>query len=428
MKPHHVPVRNLLPQIRRRFVNVAADPFTGRRIYLENAGGTLKLKSIFPVIRTLTALPDNSGRNNPTSRMLDAALAAGRGAVAALLGARSGQIIAEQSVTSMMFRLLRTLAQNVKGGNLVTTNLDHASIYDASHAMARAHGLQCRVAPLDPRTGVVPVSAVTNLIDRHTIALTVIHSSNILGTRNPVAEIVRAARVIKPGLFIVLDGAQHASHGLIDVEAYGADAYVMVPYKTYSKLGISFAHVSDRLAALPHDQLAGKPPAVWDLGTREIAAYACMSQVVEYLHWLAEADGQRPAGPRDSVIKGVAVVERLETELMRAFLHGVSGAVGLLGLPGVAVLGQTDRLEEREAIFAFTVRDRATAELVDEFARRGICLHHRVSDAYSRHTLAALGVQECVRVSACHYNTVGEVRRFLSVLATILRQRRKTHA
>jgi len=407
----------LLRQVRARFANVSSDPFTGQRIYLENAGGSLKLKSIFPVIETLTALPDNGGRNNPASQALDAAMADGRAAIATFVGAKSGQIIAEQSTTSMLFRLLRTIARSGKGNNIVTTNLDHASTFDAAHTIAKQYGWECRVAALDPQTGVVPVEAVAEKIDRQTVLLSVIHSSNIVGSVNPVREIVQAARRINPNVFIIIDGAQHASHGLVDVAAYGADAYVFVAYKTFAKLGISFAHLSDRLAALPHDQLRGKPPTVWDLGTREVSAYACMRPVVDYLQWLAQTDGQKVAGARAGVVKGMGVVERLELELMRAFLHGTGGLPGLLKMKGITVYGQTSKLDQREAIFAFNLRDHPTAALVEHFRKHNIILHNRVSDAYSKHTLAGLGIEECMRVSACHYNTPAEIGRFLEVLS-----------
>ena len=92
---------------------------------------------------------------------------------------------------------------------------------------------------------------------------------------------------------------------------------------------------------------------------------------------------------------------------------------GILGLDSVTVHGQTDRPLEREPIFALSIRGRKAADAVEEFARSGISLNTRVRDAYSGHTLEALGVDECIRVSACHYNTVPEVQQFLKILARL---------
>jgi len=54
---------------------------------------------------------------------------------------------------------------------------------------------------------------------------------------------------------------------------------------------------------------------------------------------------------------------------------------------------------------------------VRKFAARGIRVHARISDAYSGRILAALGIEDCLRVSLCHYNSPAEVKSFLAVLA-----------
>ena len=408
----------LIEEIRSRFVHVDADSL-GRRIYFENAGGTLKLQTVLETQATFTALPDNEGRRNAASEKVTAAIERGRADAALFLGATSKIIVADQSATAMLFRLVETVVRSRPRGNIVTSNLEHASAYDATHVVAARHGVEARIAPLDPVSGRVPVESVMNCVDRHTVCLTLIHASNVLGTRNDVAEVVRRARAASPDIFIILDGAQHASHGRIDVDEYGGDAYLFVPYKTYSKIGISFATLTNRLAVLPHDNLRGKPQDFWDLGTREVASYACMSCVVDYFRWLGrhftESDD-----PRAQVVAGMAGIERYELELLRAMLHGTGSARGLLHLDPVTVYGETEHLKEREAIIAFNVRGKKTADLVDYFERHGVRLSNRTRNVYSRHTLEALGIEECLRVSLAHYNTVGEIEVFLKLLAKTL--------
>ena len=65
-------------QIIGRFRNVTSDPISGERIYFENAGGTLKLNAIFPVLDLYTSLPDNAGRRNKSSQKTMEAIARGR--------------------------------------------------------------------------------------------------------------------------------------------------------------------------------------------------------------------------------------------------------------------------------------------------------------------------------------------------------------
>jgi selenocysteine lyase/cysteine desulfurase len=315
----------------------------------------------------------------------------------------------------MIFRILSAIAFNTRKGNIVTTNLDHASSYDAAHILAGRYNMETRVAGLDPKTGAVPVEAILKEIDQDTAALTVIHASNILGSKNDIAKIVGEARKINPDIYVVLDGAQHTAHGRIDVAEYGADAYVFVPYKTYSKAGISFAHISERLADLPHDKLVGKPENYWDLGTREEASYACMSKVVEYMQWLG-SHFTASQDARSRIVEGMLAIEGYELCLLKALLHGTSQQKGMLALDNVTVYGEKENLRNREAIVAFNIKGRTSEETVDYFEAHGVRLHNRISDAYSGHTLSAVGIEECIRVSLCHYNTLNEVNTFLALL------------
>ena len=63
----------------------------------------------------------------------------------------------------------------------------------------------------------------------------------------------------------------------------------------------------------------------------------------------------------------------------------------------------------------------AAGDIVRFLEARGVCVHTRTRDAYSRHTLEALDLSECVRVSLCHYNTCEEI----AVLLGLLRQVQK---
>lgn len=406
---------HLMKGIRARFENVESDPVSGPRIYFENAGGTLRLKSVMEVVRLFTGLPDNAGRRNKTSRLIAETIKQGRAAVRLLLGADEGRIISEQSGTGMIFRILGTIARSVKGGNIVTTNLEHPAVYDACHILARRHGLECRVAGLDPRSGSVPVDAVARLVDRDTVFVAVIHSSNILGTVNDVARMIQESRKIKADLFTVIDGCQYASHGVMDVTPYEADGYIFDSYKVYGKIGTNFAHVTDRLARLDRDNLQGKAPHDWDLGTREPAAFAAIGCVAEYLRWLGGHYAES-AEPRRRILAAMRAIEGHERGLAELLLNGGDGRQGLLTMPGVRVYGEARDLSRRQAIVAFNVAGASAADVVDYLEEEGVRVHNRTSDAYSRHTLEALGLAECVRVSLAHYNAGREVLFFLDAL------------
>ena len=105
-----------------------------------------------------------------------------------------------------------------------------------------------------------------------------------------------------------------------------------------------------------------------------------------------------------------------EAALLKALLRGTDRAKGMLQMDQVVVYPNKENLDTQEVIVSFNIKGRETVGLVDYFEQNGVRLHNRISDAYSRHTLSALGIEQCVRVSLCHYNTVEEVEIFLQLL------------
>ena len=96
----------LLSEIRSQFCHVDSDPAAGKRVHLESAGGSLKLRTAIRLAAEVAERPDNAGRDNAASRDLDAIMAAGRADVALFVGAREGQIISGESTTANIFRLV----------------------------------------------------------------------------------------------------------------------------------------------------------------------------------------------------------------------------------------------------------------------------------------------------------------------------------
>jgi cysteine desulfurase / selenocysteine lyase len=408
--------------VREQFLHADGDPFSGSRIYLESAGGSLTLKAIFQADQRIGSLPDNTGRDNPASREVGKAINQGREDIRTFLGARDGTILSEQSTTACAFRILEAAATGGRGANIVCSKLDHASFYDASEIVARRHQMERRVVPLEAATGALDPHAVAAQVDEGTVAVTIIHASNITGAKNDLAGIAARVRERAPKAIIIADGAQHAQHSVVDVTRSEVDAYVFSAYKIFSKAGFAFAWLSPRLAALPHVQLLGKPTTDWDLGTRDAAGFADFSCVVDYLCWLGHE--VRPdldlQDRRRLVTAAMESIEGHEAALSRRLLDGDGALPGLRRHARVTLHGIKHHREGREAVFAFSVVGVATGLLVKQFVQRKVIVHDRVSDAYSRHTLEALGVAEVVRVSLAHYNSTAEVDGFLHALRDIL--------
>jgi selenocysteine lyase/cysteine desulfurase len=407
-----------LNQIRERFAYVESDPVSGKRIYLENAGGSLTLKKVVKVVADQTGFPDNAGRNNRTSAEINKLISKGKEDVMTLLGARSGIVVMGESTTANAFKILSSIIGYVPGDNVVTTNLDHPAIFDSTRILGERFNKEWRVAELSPESAIVKPESILRYIDSKTIVLALIHSSNITGTRNNVENIIQKAKKIKSDLFVLVDGAQHAQHSLIDVEELGCDVYLISSYKTFSKIGASFMYLSDRAAYLPHDKLLGKPETCWELGTREQAGYAAWSVVIDYLCWLGSHFAESQLR-REQIVAAMEAIELHERALTHRILKGTEKLKGLSEMDGVTVYTAVDDLALREPIIMFNVKGMKSGEVVSYLGQKGIRVHNRISDAYSRHTLKALGVEECVRVSLAHYNTPEEVDTFLRTLAPV---------
>ena len=402
-----------LDEIRARLMHVESDPFMGPRIFFENAGGSLRLKSVCEAASRESAIPDNEGRCTAASAHVSDVIRRGREDAQLFFGAGAGQVVAAQTTTQILFRVVRAVAENVAGTNIVTTSLEHPAIFDSTRLYAESCRKAWRVAGLNPATGGVDPDAILREIDENTCLLAFIHASNITGTVLDAARIIREARRIKPDLYVVIDGTQHAPHGPVDVEALGCDAYFFAPYKILGKMGISFGWIADRIAALPHDRLLGKPFENWNLGSQEPAAYACWTAVVDYLAWL----GQRSAGSSDRrarIVAAMNLAQKHERALLQRALHGNGKTRGLLAMPHVILHGY-DRASDHDCVLAFNIEDLAAPEAVQRYRDAGVVVHYRSCDAYSKHVLRALGVESLVRLSALHYNTQAEIDRFLEV-------------
>ncbi len=423
---------SLSAQVRERFCHADSDPYIGPRVYFENAGGGLTLRRVVEVSSQWSSLPDNSARRHISSQRIDQALRDGRAAVATLLGATDGVIAARDSTTACMFAILEAIARDNRrpGANIVCSNLDHPSTYDAMLYIQQHYGIMRRVAPLDPDTAAVPAESILNQIDQSTIAVAVLHASNMTGARQDLLKLVPLIREKAPDAFVIIDGAQHVQHGLVDVAAYGVDAYVFSAYKVFSKPGTAFAYLSPRLATLSHPRLMGSKPEQWDLGTRDVSNYAAMVEVVDYLSWLGrQTDPQLNDGDtRAGVIAALHAIEQHEAALSQRLLFGNGDLPGLLADKRVRLHGERNAGPNREAVFAFSIDGVSSDRVVRELMEHRIIVHDRIRDAYSRHTLEALGVEAIVRISLAHYTSAEEIDRFLSVWPSVLEHCWKEHA
>jgi len=184
------------------------------------------------------------------------------------------------------------------GDEVLITAMEHHSNIVPWQLICAERGAVLRVAPMNKR-GELLMDEFARLLSPKTKLVAVAHVSNSLGTINPVAEIVRLAH--ERGAAVLVDGAQAAPHGPVDVRALGVDFYTVSGHKMFGPTGIGLLYgTAERLDALPPYQGGGdmiktvtfakttyaEPPAKFEAGTPNIAGAVGLGAAIDYLRGL----------------------------------------------------------------------------------------------------------------------------------------------
>lgn len=409
----------LLTEIRSKFAHVDACPFQGPRVFFENAGGALTLNSAVETSARFAAIPDNQGRDNPAAHALVDIIKDAKAAAMEWFNADSGQVFVGESGTELLFRLIRTAVAGTEGGVLIGSTVEHPASRSAMSHWADKFGRDYRLVSHDDALGLVTADAYGAIVTSDTKVATILHTSPVTGMGMDIAAISKAIRAVAPNCFIIVDGIQHASHGLVDLAAADVDGYVVSPYKVFSRHGYGVAWVSDRLTALGPEQLNGGPSQTWEFGTRDTGAYATFHDVVDYFDWLGEQVGTSSTR-RGRIEDAGRAIKVHEKNLTDAMLHGTGNLRGLAEMDKIYIVGGVDN-PAREGLVCFWSDDVGAADIVSALNAEGVRTHVRKADHYSGNILTPLGQDAAVRVSMCHYNSEAEVARFLSIMAQLLK-------
>jgi len=410
----------LLEKVRERFALVDKCPQQGKRIFFENAGGALTLKSVLQTSTRYAAIPDNQGRDNRGSLELIDVIDTAKDDMRIFMNARGGQFFVGESGTELLFRLVMNacLAAD-NGGTVLGSTLEHPATRSACDRWSRIGGHNHVLVEHDDATGTVTPESYASQVTDNTVVATILHTSPVTGMGVDVAQCAKAIRAVSPACIIVVDGIQHAAHGGIDLQSYNVDGYVISPYKVFSRHGFGVAWVSDALSAVPHNNLLGGPEDNWEMGTRDTGAYATLSDLVSYFDWLG---GQVLLGQvgqsvnrRGRLCAAADAVKRHEKALTETLLHGDENLPGLASQDNVIIIGGAEN-PAREGLVSFVVTNVPSVDVVSKLNDEGIRTHVRKADHYSGNILNPLGLDSCIRVSMCHYNTVQEVEKLLVVM------------
>jgi cysteine desulfurase/selenocysteine lyase len=286
------------------------------------------------------------------------------------------------------------------GDEIVLTEMEHHANIVPWHFLRERKGVVLRFAPITD-DGRLDLAALERLIGPKTRILALAHMSNVLGTINPVAEII--ARAHAAGVPVLLDGCQGVVHTSVDVQALDVDFYAFTGHKLYGPTGVGALYgKAERLAVLPpyqgggemighvmlDDITYGDPPHRFEAGTPPIVEAIGLGAAIE---WLEALD--RPA---------IAAHERALYDRVKERLDGVNWLSELGTAPG------------KGGIFAFNVTGAHPHDIAQILDRYGVAV--RAGTHCAEPLMRRFGVTASARASFGLYNTLAEADVFAEAL------------
>lgn len=391
-------------------VRMAFPALADGRAYLDGAAGTQTPSSVIEAIADAYRLGlSNTEGYFPSSERADHLVRECRQAVADLTGGDAQGVVMGPNMTTLTYKFSRLLTEGWgPGDEIVVSQLEHDANLRPWLQAAGARGITVRQARVDLDTGELPAEQYQDLIGRRTRMVAVTAASNILGTRPDVPAICAIAH--RQGALTFVDGVHLTPHTPVDLGQIGADFYLTSAYKWCGPHLGALVAAPELLASLHPEKLVPASDAVPDrfqTGTPPLADYAGVAAAVDHLAGLA---GPGPAGRRERVLLGMAAVEEHETALFRILLGGLEE------IPGVRVHG---RARQRTPTAYFSVAGRDPDQVARGLAQMGINVWSGDNYAYEVSRLLGLGDRGAVRASLSHYNSAGDVDRFLVALAAL---------
>lgn len=409
-----------LNELRKKFKYVDAQANGKKRVFFDNAGGSLRLIDAEERFHAIDLHPDASEHLNTLALELLDIENKGREDIRTLFNAKHGAIATGYTASQLMMEAVRIVSENVKGTNVVTTCLEHPSSFDAMSMYAEKYGRELRVAQANPLTGGIDTEEVISLIDKDTAIVSVMAASNISGHIMDIAAIAKQAKAINPDIIVISDAVQHAPHGTIDPENDGIDVMNFAPYKFFGIRGFALMYISDRVKDWPHHRLLGSPSDNWEIGSPGTANFAAMSAIVDYVCGLGTKAAAQAFDRRQLFEAGMKRIADHERALLELMLEGTETAPGLRHIPGINVKMDDPDLNKRDLIIGIEFANMDAVKAREELEKRGVVAFERMGNSiYSARMLEQFNSPGVVRISPLHVNTPEEITFFLNVCAEV---------
>ena len=287
-----------------------------------------------------------------------------------------------------------------EGDEVIVSTVEHHSNIVPWQLQQPRKGIVLKVIPMDDN-GAMDLQAFEKMISQKTKIVSISHVSNVLGTINPVEEVIRIAH--EHNIPVVVDGAQSTPHFKVDMQQLDCDFFVFSGHKVYGPTGIGVLYGKEVwLDKLPPYQGGGemiehvsfekstfeRPPLKFEAGTPDYIATTGLATALDYVSAL-----------------GMDAIQKHEEELTRYAISQLQMIEGmkLFGVPSHA---DVTRLHH-DAVISFQLRDIHHMDMGTLLDRLGIAIrtgHHCAQPLMNR-----LGVLGTSRASFALYNTKEEV-------------------
>jgi cysteine desulfurase family protein (TIGR01976 family) len=403
-----------LDRIRAEFPALAGDC-----VYLDNAGGSQVLARVADRVRDyLLTSSVQLGASYAQSQAAGEKVLAARRAVAELINApHDDEVVMGGATTALMFLLTQALLPGVMPGDeIIVTDTDHEANIGGWTRLQRA-GAVIKVWRVDRDSLALELGDLDALLGPRVTWLAMTHASNILGTVNPVEEVVR--RVHAAGGRVCVDAVAYAPHRLVDVQACGADVVVFSFYKVFGPHYAVLWGRRELLLSLPslNHYFIGPEVLPYKLQPGNVnyeLSYGCIG-IRDYLVDTGTALGAT-GNARQRMQAAFDAFELHEDALAERLLGWLRSrsSVRIIGRPAA-----DDR--RRVPTVSFVVADTPSEAIVRHVDGHGIGI--RFGDFYAKRLVDALGLQGqggVVRVSMAHYNTLAEIDRLILALEAVV--------
>ena len=384
--------------VRRDFPILSRNVYNRPLIYLDNAATTQKPLCVLDAMRE-EYLNVNANVHRGVHYLSQQATdlhEAARERVRQFINARkTEEIIFTRGTTESINLVASSFCYDMMkaGDEVIVSEMEHHSNIVPWQLQATRQGIVVKVLPMNDN-GELRMEALETMITEKTKLISIAHVSNVLGTVNPVAEIIKTAHA--HGVPVLVDGAQSAPHLKVDVTALDCDFYAFSGHKMYGPTGVGVLYGKEEwLDRLPPYQGGGEMidrvsfdhttfaqlPYKFEAGTPDYVATHGLATAIDYMEHI-----------------GMEKITTYERELTSYCMEKMSE------IDGIRLFGTQ---KEQDAVISFLVNDIHHLDMGTLLDRLGIAVrtgHHCAEPLMHR-----LGIQGTVRASFAFYNTKEEV-------------------